>query len=258
MIDDLMSRPYVSLGAIVVGIAVACALFAILRGVFRLIVHTAMLTCSIWVAYRVWIFAPNWGVSWFHSPPWWLPYLIPAIAGLLSLFTLRKLYQFLSSPLKFLTAKPESSQGKWLSASLSLIPTLILCLIAALLIRHLGTLRQVGDPSTRAISVLWKDVIDSHIPPEWLERIDPITDPLRLTLAQWISYSSESDAHIPRAVPVSDPQALDRSWITDPKWRELLEQKRYGEILRDPEIEKALRDPRVQKVLAELRQQFTH
>lgn len=255
MIDDLMSHPYVSLGAIVVGIAVVCAVIAILRGVFRLIIHTAMLTCAIWIAYRVWMLSPAWGSSWFLKPPSWLPYVIPSTVGIVTLLTLRKLYQFLSAPLQFLTAKPESSSGKWLSASLSLIPTALLCLIAALLIRHLGTLRQVEDPTTRSISVLWKDTIDRYIPPAWLQRIDPITDPLRLTLAQWISFSGGSSA--PRAIPVSDPQALDSTWISDPKWRALLDQKRYGEILRDPQLEKALRDPRVQKALLEVRQQLS-
>jgi hypothetical protein len=255
MIDDLMSHPYLSLGAIVVGIAAVCAIIAILRGVFRLIIHTAMLTCAIWVAYRIWIFAPAWGSTWSPHPPSWLPYVIPTIAGTVTLLTLRKLYQFLSSPLQFLKGKPVSSPGKWISVSLSLIPTALLCLIAALLIRHLGTLRQVEDPTTRSISVLWKDVIDRYIPPVWLQRIDPITDPLRLTLVQWMSFSGGSST--PRAVPVSDPQALDSSWINDPKWRELLEQKRYGEILRDPQLEQALRDPRLQKVLLELRQQLS-
>jgi hypothetical protein len=255
MIEDLMSHPYVSLGAIVVGIAVVCAVIATLRGVFRLIIHTSMLTCAIWVAYRVWMLAPAWGGMWFPHPPSWLPYMIPAAAGILTLLILRKCYRFLSSPLQFLTAKPESSSGKWISASLSLIPSALLCLIAALLIRHLGTLRQVEDPTTRAISVLWKDAIDRYIPPAWLQRIDPITDPLRLTLAQWISFSGGSS--VPRAIPVSDPQALDPSWVADPKWRALLEQKRYGEILRDPQVEQALRDPRVQKVLLELRQQLS-
>ncbi len=255
MFDDLMSHPYVSLGAIVVGIAAVCAVIAMLRGVFRLIIHTSMLTCAIWVAYRVWMLAPASGITWFPHPPAWLPYVIPTVAGIITFLALRKAYQFLSSPLQFLTGKPESSSGKWMTACLSLIPTALLCLIAALLIRHLGTLRQVEDPATRSISVLWKDVIDRSIPPEWLQRIDPITDPLRLTLAQWISFSRGSS--IPRATPVSDPQALDSSWFADPKWRKLLEQKRYGEILRDPQLEQALQDPRVQKALLEFRQQLS-
>lgn len=255
MIDDLMSHPYVSLGAIVLGIAAVCAVIAVLRGVFRLIIHTSMLTCAIWVGYRVWILTPDWGSSWSHPSPLWLPYVLPVGTGILTLLALRKLFRFVSSPLRFLAAQPESSSGKWVSASLSLLPTALLCLMAALLIRHLGTLRQVEDPDTRSISVLWKDVIDRYIPPSWLQRIDPITDPLRLTLAQWISFSGGSSA--PRATAVSDPQALDSSWISDPKWRKLLEQKRYGEILRDPQLDQALRDPRVQKVLLELRQQLS-
>jgi hypothetical protein len=254
MMDDLMSHPYVSLGAIALGIAAVCAIFSILRGVFRLILHTSILTCSIWVAYRVWMITPDWGSQLFRPAPLWLPYVIPSLAGIFTLLVLRRIFRFLAAPLRFLSAKPESPPGKWFSASLSLVPTTLLCLIAALLIRHLGTLRQVEDPDTRSISVLWKDVIDRHIPPAWLQRIDPITDPLRLALAQWISYASQHEA--PPSLFLPEPLQLNASWIKNPKWRTLLEQKRYGEILRDPQMEQALRDPQVQKVLEKWHQQW--
>jgi len=250
MIADLSSSPYLSLGMIVLGIAVGCALIALLRGVFRLIITTSLLAVSLWVAYWVWLHTPGWGERLFSHPPVWVPFVIPAIAGIGTLLVLRKILSVLLNPFGSVGGRPESSGGKWFSLLMSLVPTAVLCLIAALLIRHLGTLRQVENPDSTALSALWKDVIDRHIPPSWLQRIDPLTDPLRLSLAQWISLASEE--HIPRAIPVSDPGAIDPTMLQDPKWRKLLEERRFGELLRDPAIEKALHDPRVQKVLEEL------
>jgi hypothetical protein len=250
MLDSALSHPYVSLGAIVLGIAVICAVIALLRGVFRLMIHTAILTLALWVGYWVWMHTPGWGEMIFRPPPRWVPFVLPVIAGFATILTIRKFLKFLFAPANDDEENPRSSGGKLFSIAFSLIPTALLTLIAALLIRHIGTLRLVEDPNTRAISVLWKDVIDQCIPPAWLQRLDPITDPLRLTLAQWISLASEP--HIPRAIPVSDPQALDAPWMADPKWRSLLEQGRYGEILRDPAMEKALSDPQIKKMLEEI------
>lgn len=235
---------------IVLVIAVVCALIALLRGVFRLIVITSLVAISLWVAYWVWMHTPGWGERLFTDPPPWVPFVIPSMAGLATLLGLRKVLRLLLNPFGSIKGKPESSRGKWLSIVFSLIPTAVLCLVAALLIRHLGTLRQVENPATTAISALWKDVIDRHIPSSWLQRLDPLTDPVRLTLAQWISVADGE--FIPRAIPVSDPSVLNQGIRDNPKWRKLLAERRYGELLRDPAIEKALDDPRVQKVLNEI------
>ena len=255
MLDSALSHPYVSLGAIVLGIAVICAVIALLRGVFRLMIHTAILTLALWVGYWVWMHTPGWGEMIFRQPPRWVPFVLPVISGLATILTIRKLLKFLFSPSRDDEETPRPSSGKMFSIAFSLVPTALLTLIAALLIRHIGTLHLVEDPNTRAITVLWKDVIDQCIPPAWLQRLDPITDPLRLTLAQWISQAGEPT--IPRAIPVSDPEALDGKWTDDPKWKKLLEQGRYGEILRDPEIVHALNDPRVKKVLEEIRREMS-
>jgi hypothetical protein len=254
MLDGITSHPFISLGLIVVGIALVCAFIALLRGVFRLMVNTIILTLSLAAGYWVWLKTPGWGELVFRDPPAWVPYILPLIVAIACSVFLRKAFKILLFPFSAFHHKPESSGGRYFSVGMSLIPTAMLCLIAFLLIRHLGTLRLVENPDTRAISVLWKDVIDRYIPAAWLQRIDPLTDPLRLTLAQWLSLASES--HIPRAIPVSDPQALDSQLVADPKWKELLDQGRYAEMLRSREIEQALKDPRVKKVLEELRMQM--
>lgn len=250
MFADLMSSPQWSLAFIVLGIAAACAAFALLRGAFRLVIGTAMLAVSLWVAYWVWLKTPGvWDRVWDH-PPVWMPFVLPAIAGIVSFGLLRKILQLILNPFGTIGGKPESPMGKIFSLALSLIPTALLCLTVFIAIRHIGTLKQVQNPDSQATSALWKTIIDRYIPPAWLQRIDPLTDPSRLTLAQWIALASEE--HIPRAIPVSDPDALEQGVLSDPKLQKFSQDRRYGDLLRDPAIEKALKDPRVQKVLQEL------
>lgn len=255
MLAELTTSPQWSLGIIVLGIAVACAGFALLRGAFRLVVSTAMLSVSLWVAYWVWMETPGWGDRVMQHPPVWVPFVLPALAGIASFLLLRKILKTILNPFGTIGGKPESPMGKLFSLVLSLVPTALLCLTVAIAIRHVGTLKQVQNPESQATSALWKTIIDRYIPPAWLQRLDPLTDPSRLTLAQWIAFASEE--HIPRAIPVSDPEALEQSVLRDPKLQKFSQEKRYGDLLRDPAIEKALKDPRVQKVLEELKLQVT-
>lgn len=250
MFTELTSSPQWSLAIIVLGIAAACAAFALLRGAFRLVISTAMLAVSLWVAYWVWMETPGWWDRVWQNPPTWVPFVLPAIAGLASFILLRKIVKTILNPFGTIGGKPESPMGKLFSLVLSLVPTALLCLTVAIAIRHIGTLQQVANPDSQQTSALWKQIIDRYIPPAWLQRIDPLTDPARLTLAQWISFAS--DEHIPRAIPVSDPAALEEGVLSDPKLQKFSQDRRYGDLLRDPAIEKALKDPRVQRVLQEL------
>ena len=251
MLDQLTSHPHASLILLVVIIAILCALIAFFRGVFRLLLLTSMLATSFWVAYRVWIVTADWANGWWQHPPDWAPYVLPSIAGLFALVFLRKLAHSLFSPLSWLGGKPESQAERSFSMTASLIPTALLCLIAVLFIRHLGTIRQIENPNTTALTALWKEVIDRYLPAEWMQRLDPLTDPLRLTLAQWISQFNQGAAH---SEGTSELPASKRL-LQDPKWKRLLREGRYSELLRDPELEEALQDPKVQKALENLRKE---
>lgn len=251
MIAELTNGSQWSLAMIAMGITAASAAFALLRGAFRLVVATAMLAASLLVAYWVWMETPGWWDRVWQNPPAWVPFLLPAIAGVAAFFLLRKILKTILNPFGTIGGRPVSPVGKLFSLTLSLVPTALLCLTVAIAIRHIGTLQQVANPDSQKTSALWKKVIDRYIPPAWMQRIDPLTDPSRLTLAQWISFLSEE--HIPRAIPVSDPDALEESVLRDPKLQKFSQERRYGDLLRDPALEKALQDPRVQQVLRELK-----
>lgn len=249
MLQELSSSPHASLILLVLAIALLCAIIAFFRGVFRLVIFTALLATSLWIGYRVWIVTADWSIGWWQEPPAWAPYMLPGMAVAFAFLFLRKIAHSVFSPFSWLGGKPESQSERSFSLTASLIPTALLCLIAALLIRHLGTIRQIQDPNTTALSALWKEIIDRYLPAEWLQRIDPLTDPLRLTLAQWISQLSQGSAHTNQT-----PELLGaKNMLQDPKWKRLLREGRYSELLRDPELEQALQDPKVQKALEALR-----
>lgn len=249
MLEQLTSYPHASLILLVVGIALLCAIVAFFRGVFRLLLSTSLLATSFWLGYRVWILTADWAATWFNNPPDWAPYVLPALAGGFAFVFLQKVVQSLFSPFAGLRGDPESQAGRSVSLTASLLPTAFLTLVALLLIRHLGTLRQIEDPNTTALTALWKDVIDRHLPAEWLQRLDPLTDPLRLTMAQWLTQISQGQSPPEKAREVPGAKTM----LQDPKWKRLLREGRYSELLRDPEIDQALEDPKVQKALEALR-----
>jgi hypothetical protein len=251
MIAELTSAPQWSLGLIVMGISATCAALALLRGAFRLVVGTVLLALSLGVAYWVWMETPGWWDRIWQQPPAYVPFILPLLGGVATFLLLRKVLRVVLNPFGTIGGRPVSPMGKLFSLTLSVVPTALLCLTAAIAIRHVGTLQQVADPATQHTSALWKTVIDRYIPPAWMQRFDPLTDPSRLTLAQLISMAS--DEHIPRAIPVSDQEALEQGVLSDPTLQKFSQEKRYGDLLRDPALEQALRDPRVQQVLKELR-----
>jgi hypothetical protein len=116
-----------------------------------------------------------------------------------------------------------------------------------------GTLQEIEHPTIPHTATLLKQTIDRFLPPSWMQRLDPLTDPRRITLAKLVSMASEE--HVPRAIPVADAQPLQEGVMNDPRLLAMAKEKRFSEILRDPAFLKALDDPRVQKALMELVQQ---
>jgi hypothetical protein len=242
-----------SLGIIVLVIGAACACFAMLRGAFRLLLSTTLLAASLFVAYYVWLETPGLGDKILRNPPAWFPFLLPTIAGIACFIFLRKALRLVLKPFGTIGGTPSSFFGKITSLSLSLIPTTLLCLTGATAIRHVGTLEEIKNPAGNATSTLLKKTIDQYVPPAWLQRIDPLTDPSRITLAQLLAMAQEE--HIPRAIPVAEEHLIRSSVLDDPKLQQLTKDQRFSEILRDPAIESALQDPRIRKAIEEFQKQ---
>ena len=247
---DTTAVSHMSLGAIVLVITAGCAAFALLRGAFRLILATALLAAALFVAYWVWMETPGLGESMLKHPPAWFPFILPALAGSATFMMLRKTMRLILKPFGTVGGTPSSFFGKIFSLSFSLVPTALLCLSSATVIRHVGTIHEIKNPQSQAISALMKKTIDQYIPPAWLQRLDPLTDPSRITLAQLLALASEE--HIPRAIPVAESELIRTTVLNDPKLQKLSKEQRFSDVLRDPAIERALNDPRIVKALQEL------
>lgn len=250
MLAETSALSHMSLGIVVMIIAAACAAFALLRGAFRLVLSTALLAASLLVAYWVWMETPGLGERILKSPPAWFPFILPSIAGVATFMMLRKALRLILKPFGSVGGTPTSFFGKIFSLTFSLVPTSLLCITGATAIRHLGTIEQIKEPGSVGTTSLLKKTIDQYIPPAWLQRLDPLTDPSRITLAQLLAMTSEE--HIPRAIPVAEEQLLRETVLNDPKLQQLSKEKRIGDLLRDPAIDEALKDPRILKALQEL------
>ena len=231
-------------------IAGGCAVFALLRGAFRLVLTTALLAASLLVAYWVWMETPGLGERIFKHPPHWFPFVLPTIAGIAVFMVLRKVVRLILKPFGTVGGTPSSFFGKIFSLIFSLVPTSLLCITGATAIRHVGALDQIQNQHSPGTSSILKKTIDQYIPPAWLQRLDPLTDPSRITLAQLLTMTDQE--YIPRAIPVADGELIRTSVLNDPKLQQLRKDGRYGDILRDPAIEQALKDPRIIKALEEL------
>ena len=112
MFAETTALSQMSLGVIVVIIAAGCAVFALLRGAFRLVLSTALLAISLWVAYWVWMETPGLGERLFRQPTTWFPFVLPAIAGISVFMLLRKVVRLILKPFGTVGGTPSSFFGK--------------------------------------------------------------------------------------------------------------------------------------------------
>jgi hypothetical protein len=251
MLADITAVSQLGLGAIALVIIAGCTAFALLRGVFRLALSTALLVAALFVAYWVWIINPGLGESMLKHPPAWFPFILPALAGFATFMMLHKIMRFILKPFGAVDGTPSSFFGKIFSLSFSLVPAALLCLFIAMVIRHVGTIHEIKNPQSQTISALMKKTIDQYIPPAWLQQLDPLTDPTRITLAQLLAMANEE--HIPRAIPVADSELIRTTVLNDTKLQKLSKERRFGDVLRDPALDRALKDPRIVQALQQLR-----
>lgn len=239
-----------SVGGFVLVIGVICAVFALLRGIFRIVMATLMLAAAVLVGYWVWMETPGMAQRIIDHPPVWAPFVLPAVAGFATFCTLQNVLRILLKPFGSRATAPRSFGGKMISLVLSLVPTSLICVAVATAVRHMGAIQEMEQPTIPHTATLLKQTIDQYIPPAWMQRLDPLTDPERITLAKLISMAS--DEHIPRAIPVDEAGILQQGVMADPRLLELGKEKRFSDLLRDPAIEKALADPRIKQTLLDL------
>jgi hypothetical protein len=247
------SLPQISLGTAVLVIFAACAGFVMLRGLGRMLVGTIMLGLSAWAGFIVWQEAPGWSLEYLGRVHPWLVNGLPAAAFIVSFILLRKIA---GAAARLIGGHPDDPDDARIPLPfrllLALIPTTIICLIAAALIHHTGTVAElqafaeerfgIEEASTATFTRQLKDAINAALPESWLGKIDPLAAPGRLALAKEITAHSKSPPD-----PVIDPatgRPVPRAIIVDdPELQNLARDGKFGTLLRHPLLGKWLNDP---------------
>ena len=247
----------ISLTTVALAVFVVCAGFVLLRGMLRMLLGCLVLGSSAWVGLRVWQLAPDLVKACFGMYLPWLATVIPVAAFLITFLIGRTIVKFFSRPFQpSADDRPPLTLSRLLGAALfTLVPTCLVVTLLAILIYHAGSvseIRQTAGTSTpsRSSDVIkdLKSSVEKSIPPAWLQLIDPLTDPSRLTLAKIITEQSQ-----PQRTPLIDPKTgkpIPRAVIVDdPELQNLAREGKFATLLRSPLLTKALNDPKVQAFL---------
>jgi hypothetical protein len=259
------SIPQISVGTAVLIIFVVCTGIVLARGMARVLIGTIVLGLSAWIAFLAWQKAPSLSFEWFGKSIGLITYGLPIAAFVFSFIVIRKIVRAVArpfgNPADAKPKRPRSLGGLAARLLLALVPTSLICLIAAVYIHHAGSVAEVRAFASGKIheaapsSAKWthdlKDSIASMMPESWLRFLDPLADHKRITLAKAIAMRSEN-----KLEPVIDPSTgnpIPRAIVVDdPDLQKLARDGKFGTLLRHPSLTKALEDPKVQSLIKDL------
>ena len=250
--------PEISLGTAALIIFGVCVGYMFIRGLARTLVNTTFLVVSAWVGFRVWQQAPSLAVDWTGKTSPIITTGLPVIAFLVTLVILRKIIKFFRAPVPESADEvaPKSSGQLVFRLLITIIPAALLCLTAATLIHHIGSVAEIRDSvehgtsatSKPSLAERLKNSLAIAIPQGLMDKLDPLASQSRLQLAKMIAASPdkplepvmnpETGRPYPRAIIVDDPELVS-----------LAKQGRFSTLLRHPLLSKALKDPQVRQAL---------
>lgn len=250
--------PEISLGTAALVIFACCAGYMLIRGIARTLVNTAMIVASAWAGFQVWQQAPALAIKWFGKPSELVATGLPLIAFLATFIVLRKLIGFFRAPIPRPAEEvaPQSSGQLVFRLIVTVIPAALLCLVAATLIHHAGSIAEIRDsadpagdsPHSPGLAERLKNSIVVAIPQNLMDRLDPLASQQRVKLAKMIAAQRNSPLE-----PVIDPETgrpYPRAIIVDdPELGDLVKKGRFSTLLRHPMLSEALKDPTLQRAL---------
>lgn len=255
------SVPQISLGTTALVIFLVCVVLVFVRGFFRILIGSAIIAASVYVGLWAWRDSSSIGIRYTGQPLPWLSIAWPIVASLITFVLLRLITNFVMRPFGNSEGEKPSFFSRLLRIPFAIIPTGMLCTAGILLVRHTGDLAELRSYADRAASTKrpeWtkiaedlKRTVESNIPSDWLARIDPTADKLRLKLAKLITAKAGNEVP-PKAIPVLEEPVLKAIVVDEADLKTLAREKRYSSLLNHPDLDKALRDPRVQKALRDV------
>lgn len=240
----MFSSPQLTLATAALAIFALCAGYVLIRGIGRLIIATFILGAAAWAAHALWLATPQWSL-----PPL-LATALPLAAFFLVALLLRKFLRAI-----FQTTADSSPPARLFSLAtlgnllIALIPTTLICLIAAGVILHRGSIAELRHSDSSPFA-RWKASLASIFPQPLTTFLDPSTAPERLSLARFIAAQAQSPP-----LPVIDPttgKPIPRAIIVaDPELQGLARSGDFSTLLRHPLLDKFLHDPRVHTLIRE-------
>lgn len=250
--------PEISLGTAALIIFACCAGYMLIRGLARTFVSTAMIVSSAWVGFRVWQVAPSLAIDWFGEPSEIVVTGLPFVAFLATYIILRKLISFFRAPVPRPAEEvaPRTSGQFFFRLIVTVIPAALLCLVAATLVHHVGSVAEIRDSAVSGgdslpspgLAERLKNSIVVAIPQSLMDKLDPLASEQRVKLAKMIAagrdkplrsvIDSETGRPYPRAIIVDDPKLVG-----------LAKEGRFSTLLRHPLLSEAMNDPLVKQAL---------
>ncbi|BCU78865.1 hypothetical protein [Luteolibacter sp. LG18] len=254
--------PQLSLGTAVLVIFLFCAVMAMIRGIFRILLGSMAIAAAVYAGLWAWRESPAIAIRYTGKPLPWLDVAWPVAAGLITFIVLRLIINFVTKPFGNTEGRKPSFLGRLLAIPLALVPTSLISAAGILLVNHVGTLgelRSFADRETSTKRPEWaktaedlKKTIEANVPADWLAKLDELTqDRLRLTIAKLITAKA-GDKVPPKAIPVVEGPVLKAIPVDEPRLKNLAREQHYGALLNHPDVNKALNDPKVRQALKDL------
>ena len=254
---DFLNHLDLTTGALL--IFALCALFVLLRGIARLLLGVVVLGASAWLAYWVWQQAPAWSIKVLAKPNAIITTGAPAAAFVLAMWLIRGLLKFVTSPfLRPGFGAPSAFTNVPLRLCFALVAAAGLWLIGVTWVHHAGALAELRglveknatSSQTTEYLLRMKAAVEALLPKDWINRLDPLTEPARLALAKLIAADAAPAgvAEIDPATGKPYPRAVV---VADPALQGLARQKDFSSLLRHPNLTRALDDPKVKQAIDE-------
>lgn len=256
--------PHLSLGSAILIIFLICAAFIILRGIFRVVIASIILTFSTWITFIVWQYSPSLSVAWFDKSMDLVTTGLPIITFIVVLLGLRYGIKFLLKPLG--SDNKETPKRKPLTTSrvaftliFSLLPTSILFIVVMAMLHHHGTVAELKHFANKESEEThfekftrnFKNSVEQVVPEPVMLALDPLADKSRVALAKVITHQSE-----PQMALIVDPETnepIPRAIIVeDAEVNHLVEKRHFSTLLRHPVITDTLKKPEVQEFIRKL------
>lgn len=238
----------ISLGTAVLVIFLTCFLFVVLRGIVRAAVVTLMLAIAAASAFLVWQRAPAISAALFGRADSFFAKALPIAIFLIVLIFLAWLRRNLALSGRATDATQSTRVFSVSRLVVSLLPTLLICLISAAVIRHAGSIAEIRGTSS-GVPGFFRQLKENiaFIPSGALRLLDPSSDPARVSLAKIIAARAASPP-LPEIDPTSGKPIPRAIIVDDPELQDLARSGDFSTLLRHPLLERTLSDPNLRRL----------